>query len=389
MFCDGNGLYLRIEKTGSKRWVFRYMLNKKRRDMGLGSAELFSLSQARSMALDFRRQVKLGIDPINQRREDNRQSLTFSQAAHLDYEKRKDGWKNPKHASQWITTLEHYAFPRLGKLQIRDIKTTDIVATLSPIWLSKSETARRVKQRISAVFDWAKANGYLETENPANGVLQGLPKQTAAKKHHAAMPWRDLPTFFAELAETDGLVQSVEALKFTILTVARSIETRFAHWDEIDLESAVWTIPADKMKAKREHRVPLSAPALAILQAQHPLTHNSGWVFSGAGIGKPLSNMAMANALNQRRTGFTVHGFRSTFRDWSAEETDFPNEVCEQALAHTIGNSAEAAYRRTSQFEKRRRLMQLWGEFAGRITATTLNMGNSFDDQRRYQGSYR
>lgn len=367
VYADGNGLYLRIEPSGAKRWFFRYMLKGKRRDMGLGSTDVFSLKDARAMVVGYRQQVKLGIDPIRKRQDETRKVLTFEEAASLDYDQRKRSWTNKKQTQQWINTLATYVFPTIGSTPLDEIKTSDVICTLSPIWLEKPDTASKVKQRMSAVFDWAKANGHLHSENPVNGAKQGLPKQPTKKAHHASMAWRDLPAFFKALGDGEPS-QSVLALQLLILTAARTSEIIEAQWSEFDLDNAEWIVPAERMKAKKEHRVPLSDPALAILKAQHPKTHNRGYVFMGGRVGKPLSNMAMAKILKTRVEGFTVHGFRSTFRDWSAETTNFPNEVCEQALAHTVSNSAEAAYRRGTLFEKRRELMAEWGRFVQPIS---------------------
>ena len=373
MYPDGAGLYLQIARGGSKSWIFRYKRDGKARDMGLGSARDFSLADARERAADCRRLLADGIDPLDARRERRRtqdlnaaRAKTFDECAAGYIDAHEAGWRNPKHRQQWRNTLNTYVFPVFGKLSVADIDTDLVLRALEPVWTTKPETAGRVRGRIESILDWATTRGYRTGENPARwrGHLDHLlPKRSKVRRvrHHPALPYSQVGEFVIRLREMDNV--SARALEFTILTAARTGEVLGALWDEIDPDGRVWTIPEERMKNSRQHRVPLSEPAVALLDSMRS-TQRNDLVFPGNRPKRPLSNMALTMLL--RRTGhpdITVHGFRSTFRDWAAECTAFPREVAEMALAHTIGDSVEAAYRRGDLFDKRRDLMEAWAEF--------------------------
>ena len=369
-YADGNGLYLIVDPSGAKRWVLRTVVQGRRRDIGLGGVQVVSLADAREEAARMRRIARDGEDPLSERRKAREVVPTFEQAARRVFEERKNGWKNPKHAAQWITTLETYAFPLIGARRVDHLETPDVLRVLSPIWLTKPETASRVRQRISAVFDWAKAAGFRDAENPVAGVARGLPKQPKGKDHHKALPIDDLPGFVSRLREETANPITLLAFEFLILTATRTAETIGATWDEIDLEQAIWGIPGGRMKADREHRVPLGPRSLEILAEVKELGGGSAYLFPGQKPERPLSNMAFLMTLRRMKVDVTAHGFRSTFSDWAAERSNHPREVVEMALAHSIRNKVEAAYRRGDLFAKRRKLMEDWERFA--IGATGL-----------------
>jgi len=372
-YADGAGLYLRVSKWGTKSWGFRFSLDGKPRWMGLGSVNNVSLARARDKAHHCRTLLSEGIDPIDHRRaEKSRRRLeaarttTFRELAEDYIARNKSGWSNEKHAAQWSSTLETYAHPVLGKLAVGEIETALVMRVLEPIWTSKPETAMRVRQRIEAILDAARVMGYREGENPARwrGHLDKLlPRREKVRrvKHHAAMPYPALPEFMQRLKGESSI--SASALRFLILTAARTTEVLLATWDEMDLEAGVWVIPADRMKARKEHRVPLSADAQDIIRAMRDLGRN-GYVFLGSRKGAPLSNMTMLQFVRRMEPGsVTVHGFRSSFRDWAAERSSYPAEVAKMALAHAVGDKVEAAYRRGDLFEKRKRMMDDWARF--------------------------
>lgn len=365
---DGEGLYLRITPQGSSSWQFRYTIAGKRRLMGLGGCADVGLAEARDKAAQARKQVKQGIDPLEAKHiedvEEQAKATTFKDAANEYIKLHRAGWKNAKHAQQWENTLRDYVFPRFGDKPIQEVDTAQVLAVLKPIWQEKPETANRVRNRIELVIDAQRAQGLFTGSNPAawRGHLDKLlPKRSkASKTHHAAMDYRKLPEFYARLqGERESL--SSTALALTILTACRTSEVLLAQWDEFDLDGALWTIPGERMKAGRPHRVPLSGEALRLLES---LPNRKGLLFPGQRKGKPLSNMAMTMCLRKlKHPDLTVHGFRSTFRDWAAEETHYPNIVAEQALAHVVGNAVEAAYRRGDLLEKRRALMTDWAAY--------------------------
>jgi integrase len=393
MHSDGGGLYLQVTPNGAS-WVYRFMLNGQAREMGLGPLSLFGLKDARAKALDARRLRHGGIDPIEARKAERAagrllaaKAITFQECADGYIKAHRPGWRNAKHAGQWEATLDTYAGPIIGALPVQAIDTSLVMKILeqtiqtgsdrsnrsaSNLWQAKPETASRLRGRIEAVLDWAKVRGYRDGENPARwrGHLDKLlPAKSKVRKvkHHAALPYDQLPTFMKALRDEEGI--SARALEFTILTAARTGEVIGARWSEMKRPEKMWTIPAERMKAGKEHRVPLPARALEILSELNALRENDkeqieDFVFRGAKPEKPLSNMAMDMLLRRMSSYVTVHGFRSTFRDWASEQTNFPNEVVEMALAHTISNKVEKAYRRGDLFDQRRRLMAAWDDFA-------------------------
>ena len=361
---DGRGLFLFVKPSGARSWVLRYQVSGRRRDLGLGAYPDVSLAMARDRAAEARRLIADGEDPIAKKRQ--AKPKTFREAALELIESKRPGWKNAKHAAQWTSTLEAYVFPKIGAVQVAQIGTADVIATLKPIWAEKPETANRVRQRIEAVIDYASALGIRAGDNPARwrGNLDHLlpkPKKVRAVKHHPALPHAEIADFMAQLEAREGV--AARALAFTILTAARSGETRGMTWGEVDLDAKVWTIPQERMKAAKEHRVPLTDAAIALLG---PKGEDAALIFgSEAKPGKPISDMSMTAVLRRMgRDGITVHGFRSTFRDWAGETTGFPREVIEAALAHGIKDKAEAAYARSDLFDKRRKLMEAWAVFA-------------------------
>jgi len=375
MHADGGGLYLVVDDTGARRWALRTTVHGRRREIGLGPVSLLPLKEAREQARALRKVARAGGDPIAERDKGKRVSLTFADAARkVHAEQIVPNAKNGKHVKQWLTTLETYAFPTLGSLPVHAVEQSDVLRVLGPIWTEKAETARRVRQRLRTVLDWARTAGHRQGVNPVEGVEKGLAKQKDRTAHHAALPWRDLPDLMQRIEETEGMGSL--ALQFAILTAARSGEVRLATWAEIDLEAGVWTIAPDRMKAGREHRVPLSDATLAILEKVRPLAANSGsLLFPSKRAAKPLSDMTLAAVLKRLGASVTVHGMRSTFRDWTEEMTSYPHEVKEAALAHAIKNKVEAAYRRTDLFEKRIDMMDAWASYAVGAGAKVVRLG--------------
>lgn len=364
-YVDGDGLCLLVDRSGAQRWVLRIQANGRRRDVGLGGANVVTLAEARDLAHDIRRKARTGADPVAARRATRQHVPTFEELAKTVHAEHAKTWRNGKHQDQWLNTLEVYAFPTFGKTPVNRIETGDVLKALLPIWIDKPETARRVMQRIRSVLDHATAAGYRSGENPCRIAAIGLPKQGATVKHFPALPYAELPDFMPALRAATAADTIKFAIEFLILTAARSGEVRGALKSEFDTDAVLWTIPADRMKAKQDHVVPLPARAIEIVKAASALTPRSALVFpSSRSWGKPLSDMAMTMALRRIRPGITAHGFRSTFRDWASETTDFPSEVVEMALAHAIGNRVEAAYRRGNLLEKRRQLMEAWAAFA-------------------------
>jgi integrase len=383
MHADGGGLYLRVTDDGTKNWVYRFMLNGRPRWMGLGPVSLYGLQEARGKALDARRLRHEGIDPIDTRRAarlrerlEAAKAMTFKQCAESYIASHRAGWRNAKHAAQWDATLATYAYPVMAALPVQAIDTGLVLKVLEPIWAEKPETASRVRGRIESILDWAKAREYRTGENPARwrGHLDKLlpaRSKVAKVEHHAALPYGEIPGFMATLRAQDGV--SARALEFAILAAARTGEAMGARWGEIDLSARLWAVPARRTKAGKEHRVPLSDRAVAILGEMQKLRPHrdqqdaaDGFVFPGGKVGKPLSSAAFLVLLRRGRDDLTVHGFRSSFRDWASERTGFPAEVAEMALAHAVGDKVEAAYRRGDLFDNRRRLMDAWGEYCGK-----------------------
>jgi len=372
-YADGGGLYLQVTKRGAKSWIYKFMISGRAREMGLGPLHAVSLSAARAKAADCRRARIAGTDPIEARKREltkvrlaAAKSITFAQCAEAYLVVHSVAWRSAKYAKQWGRTMERYSGALIGSLPVQDVDVSLVMKVLEPIWMSKPETATRMRERIEQVLDWAKVRGYREKENPARwrGHLQNLlPNSSKVRrvKHHPALPYAQVAEFMATLRKREGV--SAAALEFAILTAARTSEVIGATWDEIDVQSRIWSVPAARMKANRDHRVPLSANALSILKRMHKLKQDN-FVFPSGRVGRPLSNMAFLALLKRMDRGdITPHGFRSTFRDWTAEQTDYAREVAEMALGHSVGNQVEAAYRRGDLFEKRQRLMDGWAEY--------------------------
>jgi integrase len=375
-YGDGGGLYLQVSTGGARSWVYRFKLNGRPRMMGLGPLHTISLSEARARATACRRQRLDGIDPIEARKArrnavatEAAKAVVFADCAARYIEAHKPGWRNKKHGAQWIATLTAYACSVFGQLPVHAVDTGLVLKALEPIWTTKPETASRVRGRIESVLDWATARGYRQGDNPARwrGHLDHLlPARATVQKveHHPALPYTEIRPFVETLRAQPGT--SARALEFLVLTAARTGEVIGATWQEIDLKSKVWIVPAERIKGGKEHRVPLSARVLAILEEMKDLRRDGDFVFPGGKRGRPLSNSAMLALLERmKRDDLTAHGFRSTFRDWAAERTNYPRDVAEMALAHVIGDKVEAAYRRGDLFEKRRRLMEEWARYCG------------------------
>ncbi len=377
MYPDGGGLYLQVTASGARSWVYRYMLNGRPRYMGLGPLHTITLADARVKATEARRLRLAGVDPINARgdalaeaRLEAARSITFKDAAERYMEAHKAGWRNAKHAAQWTSTLETYAYPVFGSLPVQGVDVGLVMRVLEPIWATKTETASRVRGRIESVLDWASARGYRLGENPARwrGHLENLlPRRSRVQKvkHHPALPYGEIGAFMVDLRRQEGTAAS--ALNFLVLTAGRTGEVIGARWGEFNVQEASWTVPAERVKSGREHRVPLSPAALTIINAMQDVRateHGDGFVFPGRKRGRPLSDAGLWAALKRMgHSDLTVHGFRSTFRDWAAERTNYPREAAEMALGHVVGDKTEAAYRRGDLFEKRRRLMNEWAKF--------------------------
>jgi integrase len=377
MHHDGNGLHFRVTESGARGWVHRYQFNGRRRHMGLGGFPKVSLQEARQKATLARQMLGRGEDPLDTRQAAKAQArlrrasaMLFNEAAEAYIAAQRDGWRNAKHRQQWANTLETYAGPVLGDLDVAMVDTSHVLKVLEPIWQAKNETAVRLRGRIERVLDWAKVRGLRQGENPARwrGHLEHmLPsiRRGARIEHHPALPYDRVGRFMKALRKsTNGRGgAAARALEFTILTAARTGEVLYAKWAEIDLKGKVWTVPAARTKTGRELRVPLSPPAIKSLQAQARVRENA-YVFPGRKADRPLSNMAMLVLLRRMQRGdITPHGFRSTFRDWAAEQTSYPREIAEMALGHVVGNAVERAYRRDDLFEKRARLMRDWANW--------------------------
>lgn len=401
-YGDGGGLWLQISKLGGKSWVFRFTMNGKAREMGLGPVHTVTLAEARSKALECRKAVAEGRDPIEERKASEARakleavkSKTFEECANAYIDANRAGWKNEKHVQQWQNTLATYAFPKIGQLSVAAIDTGLVLSVLqqetgkdkAQLWHAKTETASRLRGRIESILDWASFRGFREGENPARwkGHLEHeLPARSKVQKveHHAALPYVEVGAFMTDLRQREGI--SARALEFAILTAARSGEVRGAVWDEIDLKAKLWTIPAERMKAEKEHRVPLSDAAVKLLEALPRVKREvhvgkqaddgHDYVFPAPRSGK-LSDMALTAVLRRmERDGLTQHGFRSTFREWAGEQTAHPREVIEHALAHRLKDKAEAAYQRGSLMPKRARLMADWAHYCGIVQSDAANV---------------
>jgi integrase len=366
-YGDGDGLYLLISPTGGRSWVCRVQKHGKRRDFGLGSAKKVTLAQARDKSSKIRSQVEAGIDPLIERRKEAG-IPTFREAAVLVFAENKKNWRNAKHKAQWLSTLTAYAFPHFGDMSVSDVEGPHVRDALVAIWLEKPETARRVRQRIVTVIDWAIAKGYRTMPLPIAAMNKSLPRVRAKAAHHTAMPFAQVPAFVTRLRERESIGRL--AFETLILTAARSGEIRLAVWSEVDLEKGLWTIPAERMKADRAHVVPLSPSTIGVFKRASAFREaQCDLVFPGARAGKPLSDMTLTKICRDMGIAAVPHGFRSSFRDWVAEETDFDGAIAEMALAHTIENKVEAAYRRGNLLEKRRRLMDAWGGYCEGMSA--------------------
>jgi len=364
-YTDGHGLFLKVDASGAKRWVQRIMIRGKRSEIGLGSASLVSLAEAREQALENRKLARAGGDPLQAKRT-AKALLTFEEAARKVHKIHEPTWRNKKHAAQFLSTLETYTFPRMGKLKVSEVTTADVLAVLQPIWLEKPETAKRVRQRIGTVMKWAVANGWRQ-DNPAEAISQALPKQKQPVKHRKSLPYNEVSSCLEAIRASNAMDVTKLALELVILTACRSGEARLADWSEIDLAKAEWTIPAQRMKANKEHRVPLSGRAVEVLTNAKVLSDGTGLVFPSA-TGKPLSDMTLSKLVKGLGYDVDVHGFRTSFKTWCQERTNTPREVSEAALAHVIQNKAEAAYARSDLFEKRRRLMSKWNSFVSQTS---------------------
>ena len=374
MYGDGGGLYLRVGPTGSKSWILRTVISGKRRELGIGSAELVTLAEARERALAMRKVARGGGDPDADRiaaqkavmEAQRRERMTFDQAAKAVHAKLLPTWRNKKHGEVWLASIELHANPTLGKKPIHTLGRDDMLKVLEPIWAEKPETAKRLKQRLGIIFDWARGEGHYPTTSPLEELKLALPKMAASNRHLAALPWRDLPGFMAQLSAREGM--SARCLEFIILTAARSGEARGARWSEIDFEGMAWNVPAERMKRGVPHRVPLSPEAIALLGQVRGL--DPVFLFPSPqrardGSGKAMSDMAFKLLFGRMGVdGFTTHGFRSTFRDWCSESAHADPELAEAALSHATGNAVTRAYARSDLFERRRALMDSWAAHA-------------------------
>ena len=367
-YADGNCLYLEVDPPVGNlpplmRWVQRLVINGRRRDIGLGSYRTFSLKDARQKAAQYLALARSGGDPLAEKRKALRPVPSFKGAAKTVHESVKQGWKNRKHSDQWMSSLETYAFPKIGDRRLDQIDSSDVLGVLRPIWQKKPETARRVLLRIKTIMDWAKLHGHQAGDNPASNVKLALPAQPRQNGHHKAIPYGAVGDFIRKLHDSAAGEEVKLALELTILTAARTNEVIAANWSEIDLELGLWVIPANRMKASREYRIPLSDRAVEVLKKAKELAGGAAFVFPARKAGRHMSNMAMLMAMRRMKADGTVHGFRSSFRDWASEVSSFPRDLCEMALAHAVSNKTEAAYRRGDLLEKRRPLMKAWAHY--------------------------
>jgi integrase len=374
-YGDGDGLFLVVGASGSASWIVRAQKAGKRRDIGLGSAKKVSLSMARERASTVRTLLEAGLDPVAERKK-LEAVPTFRDAAALVFAASRKSWKNGKHQYQWLRTLEMFAFPKIGDIRLNEVTSSQVHDVLAAIWLEKPETARRVRQRIGMVLDWGHSKGYRASEAPMRSITKGLPRQSRNARHHAAMPFVDVPGFINRLREKETWGRL--ALEAAILTAARSGEVRGATWAEVDLDAALWTLPAERMKGGKPHVVPLSPGALRVFgRAAEMKTVGATFVFAGAKRDAPMSDMTLIKVLRDMGEDCTAHGFRSSFRDWVSETTTFGADLAEAALAHAIENKTEAAYRRGNLLDKRRNLMDAWGGYCTGDRADVLRLAPS------------
>ena len=356
-YCDGDGLYLDVQPTGTRSWVQRLVIRGRRRELGLGGFPLVPLKDGRAAALANRRLARGGGDPLAEKRR-LKSMPSFAAAAEAVLAQMQPGWRNPKHGKDWLSSMERFAFPRLGRLPVSEVTSADVVEALRTVWHERPATARRVRQRISTVMEWAVALNYRD-DNPCNRIGPVLGPQQDLVQHMRALPHRDVAAVVEKVRASKATATVGLAFEFLVLTAARSGEVRGAEWTEIDTDEHVWTVPATRTKAKREHRVPLTRDAEAVLDAARKLSNGNALVFPSP-RGKRFNDMALSALLRTLEVPAVPHGFRSTFRDWAAEETNHPREVVEAALAHVVQNKVEAAYARSDLFERRRRLMDDW-----------------------------
>ena len=356
-YYDANNLFLRVYEAGSRNWVQRVTVNGKRREIGLGNANLIPLSEARELAFDNLRMVKKGIDPIAVT-EKKKSIPTFEEAALKVYEINRPSWSNEKHSAQFISSLKAYAFPEIGKMKVNTIETNDILAILMPIWVTKAETASRVRQRLSTVLKYCKAQKWRSDDPADRDILEALPKQARRSNHMKSMDYRKVGSFLKEMRNSSAGMTTKLALEFTILNASRSGEVRYAKWDEIDEKT--WTIPAERMKAKIAHRIPLTERCLEILEEARTVSLGSDYIFCGYKKDKPLSENTFNKLIKELGYDVHTHGFRTSFKTWTQEQTNYPREVAEKQLAHSLSNKAEAAYARSELIEKRQSLLETW-----------------------------
>lgn len=373
-YFDGHGLYLRVDANGSRFWVQRITIRGKRSELGLGSPSLVTLAEAREAALANRKLARAGGDPLAAKRQ-AQAVLTFQDAARKVHEIHKPSWRNAKHAAQFISTLETYAFPYFGKVKVADVTSSDVLAALLPIWTEKPETARRVRQRIGTVMKWAVAQGWRK-DNPAENVAQALPKLVATKVNRKALPYGEVADCIRAVWDSGAGLSTKLAFEFLVLTASRSGEVREAVWSEIDLTDKAWEIPAARMKMKKPHRVPLSGRTLDLLKDAQAIGAGSALVFPGTRIGRPLSDMTLSKLVKELGYKADVHGFRTSFRTWAQERSNSPREVAEMALAHAVGDAVEQAYARSDLFEKRRKLMNAWATYLENTSGKVMRLGS-------------
>ena len=374
-YGDGDGLFLLVGPTGARSWVLRAQKDGKRRDIGLGSAAKVPLALARDRAARARSQIEVGIDPVAERRK-AAGIPTVREAAALVHAETRKGWKNGKHDKQWLSSLEAHCFPLIGDVSVGELDGPAVRNVLAEIWLTKAETARRIRQRIIAIVDWAVAKGYRDAPLAMSAIDKSLPRQKRTDSHHKALPFVDMPTFLPKLRERESVGRL--ALEFLIMTAARSGEVRGATWAEIDLETALWAIPAARMKAGKEHVIPLSPAAVRVLeramQWRDDPAKADALIFPGMKRDKPVSDMTLTKVMRDMDLTAVPHGFRSSFKDWASETTSFPNELSEAALAHAIPNKSEAAYRRGNLLEKRRGLMDAWADYCAGVDGRVVKL---------------
>lgn len=370
-YFDGHGLYLRVDKTGGRFWVQRIVINGKRCELGLGSLDFVTLAEARHAAFENRKLARAGGDPLSDRRE-AKAVMTFEEAAREVHRIHLPTWKNPKHGDQFINTLATYAFPTMGKVRAPDVTSADVLAVLQPIWLTKAETARRVKQRIGTVMKWCIAKGWRK-DNPVDAVDQGLPKQSKKTEHRKSLPYTEVADCLHTVEGTSAGLSTKLCFKFLVLTCVRSNEAREARWSEIDMKAKVWEIPAKRMKMDRPHRIPLSKRAVKVLERAHGLADDL--VFPGTKKGKPLSDATLLKLIRENGYDVDIHGFRTSFRTWAQERTNFPREVAEAALAHLSGDETERAYARSDLFEKRCKMMEAWAGYLAEKRDNVVRIG--------------